>query len=142
MVRCFTFVFAVSVFWGIPPRVVTVAAQEPGLGKVALCSVEKEPSKFDGDLISVRARVQSDGTHGAQIYDELCGTFGVSLDVPDDAVGRDELLSALGRGVRGTRDKIIYGTFTGRFELSSKNPSQRTLKIVRIEDVKVRMKKG
>ncbi len=110
--------------------------------KVTICSVANNVKKYNHTVITVRARVQSDGTHGAQIDDESCVGFGIALDVPDDAEGRSALLGALDEGYRGARDKIIHGTFTGVFELKLGQHPQRIMKVKRMDQISVEMKQN
>ncbi|HEY9126416.1 MAG TPA: hypothetical protein VIM62_04775 [Acidobacteriaceae bacterium] len=90
-------------------------AQSTSVNTTDFCAVVKEPQRFDGQTITVRARVQSDGTHGSLIYDESCSDRGVTLFVFPNAKGSDQLDAALSWCHRTTRGKLILGNFTGVF---------------------------
>lgn len=121
------------------PRATGESPPESSEPKFTVCSVANEPDRYNNAPIKVRARVLSDGTHGAMIYDESCGDFGIGLDVPDWAKGRDELEAALSKGYRGTRDKAVYGTFTGTFKLKPGDRPPRVMTVHRIESATVEL---
>jgi hypothetical protein len=103
-----------------------------------VCAVAKEPDRFDGHSITVRAHVQSDGLHGSQIYDESCGQYGLLLFMHPEAKGQDELDAALGWCHRSTRGKDILGTFTGIFRYKPTylgDPPRRSISVSRIDDL-------
>lgn len=110
-------------------------SQEKAAPAITICSIAQSPEQFDNKMITVRARVQADGQHGSQIYDEACGRFGIVLFVVQGARGKDELDSALGWCHRGTRGKLLSGTFTGVFHLKPGSPTDRNIEVQRIDDL-------
>ena len=101
-----------------------------------VCAVAKDPDRFEGQSITVRAQVQSDGLHGSQIYDESCAQYGLLLFRHPGTKGEDELDAALGWCHRGTRGKDIFGTFTGVFHFKPiyiGDPPRRIISINRID---------
>lgn len=92
-----------------------LCAQTENSELTTMCTVAKQPDSFNGRLITVRARVMADGEHGSLIYDDSCAHSGLELFVASGAKGEDELDAALNWCHRGTRGKLIYGTFTGVF---------------------------
>lgn len=100
-----------------------------------VCSISQYPEQFDNKMVTVRARVQADGQHGSQIYDEACGNFGIGLFVVQGAKGKDELDSALSWCHRGTKGKLVLGTFTGVFHLKNGNQADRSIEVQRIDEL-------
>jgi hypothetical protein len=100
-----------------------------------ICSISQSPEQFDNKIVTVRARVQADGQHGSQIYDEACGSFGIGLFVVQDAKGKHELDSALSWCHRGTKGKLIVGTFTGVFHFKNGNQANRSIDVQRIDEL-------
>lgn len=120
-------------------------AQNKPLGLTTLCAVANQPEKFDGQSITVRANVQSDGVHGSSIYDESCKQYGVLLFLAFHAQGEEELDAALNWCHLGTRGKIIVGTFTGVFHFKPVfigDPDRRTIKVDRIDGLVLKSTKA
>jgi hypothetical protein len=116
----------------------SVHAQLPHSGLTTVCDVASQPNKFEGESITVKALVQSDGLHGSQIYDESCKQFGMLLFLHPGAKGEDELGAALYWCHPGTRGKLISGTFTGVFHFKAVyigDPARRQISISRIDDL-------
>jgi len=114
---------------------VCAVSQEKAATAITVCSIAQSPEQFDNKTVTVRASVQADGQHGSQIYDEACGRFGIVLFVVQGAKGKDELDSALSWCHRGTRGKLLSGTFTGTFHLKAGTPTGRTIEVQRIDDI-------
>lgn len=83
---------------------------------MTICAIAARPDRFEGQSVTVRARVFSDGEHGSFIYDESCEQYGVHLFLAFGAKGEDQLDAALHWCHRSTRGKLILGTFTGVFQ--------------------------
>lgn len=113
-----------------------LCAQAAPSNSTTVCAVAKDPDRFEGQSITVRAHVQSDGLHGSQIYDESCPQSGLLLFSHPGTKGEDELDAALGWCHRGTRGKEIFGTFTGVFHFKPTcigDPPRRIISISRID---------
>jgi len=110
--------------------------QEAIEGKLTICSVGRNPEQYDNQVITVSARVQSDGMHGSQIYDESCAEFGIGLFIPEKLKAKGNLATALSRCPRrGTRGKVVFGTFTGIFQLKPGGYPPRILIVQRMQDI-------
>jgi hypothetical protein len=114
---------------------IRAASQEKTALTITICSIAQSPEQYDNKMVTVRARVQADGQHGSQIYDEACGHFGIGLFVVQGAKGKEELDSALNWCHRGTRGKLLYGMFTGVFHLNPGDPTDRSIEVQRIDDL-------
>ena len=127
---------AMGLFISVCASVLLAQTTPPDLTTV--CAVAMEPDRFDGQAITVRARVQSDAEHGSQIYDQSCGRYGVLLLVVPGAKGQDELDAALNWCHRSTRGKIIFGKFTGIFHFKPTyvgDPPRPSISVSRIDDL-------
>lgn len=122
----------------------SLRAQSTSPNLTTVCAIAETPDKFDGRSITVKARVQSDGMHGSQIYDESCKQYGVLLFLAFGAKGEDQLDAALNWCHRSTRGKFIFGTFTGVFHFKPVfigDSPRRTIKVSRIDDLVLRSTK-
>jgi hypothetical protein len=117
------------------------AVSQEATPTTTICSISQSPEQFDNKIVTVRAYVQADGQHGSQIYDEACGSFGIGLFVVQGAKGKDKLDSALNWCHRGTRGKILSGTFTGVFHMKPGNPTDRRIEVQRIDDLNLKSTK-
>jgi len=107
---------------------------------VSVCSVAKNPAKFDHKIIEVIARFESDGTEREGLFDSDCGNAEIALLNATKVQGRDALNAALRRGFLGTVDKTITATFVGRFEWHPTWRQQTCLMPFAIKNLNVRMK--
>ena len=101
----------------------------------AICSIAQNPEKFDNKVVTVKARVLSDGVHGSVIYDDSCGEFGIHLSMLPDSKGVDEFVAALNWCHRSTRGKLVSGTFTGVFHFKPGSPPGHSISVQRIDDL-------
>jgi len=101
----------------------------------SMCAIAKNPKAFDGQSVTVKARVIADWEYGATIYDESCGDLGLHLFVNDDAKGKGALDTVLNWCHRGTRGKFIEGTFTGIVQLKNGTPFERRITVQRVESL-------
>jgi hypothetical protein len=58
------------------------------------------------------------GIEGFSLRDDECKSFRLSVDIPVDAKGADELRKAYQQGYLGTADKVITATWIGKLNLS------------------------
>jgi len=107
----------------------------PSSAITTMCTIAKNPKKFEGQAVTVKAIVISDGVHGTTIYDESCASFGLHLFVSDGAKGTTALDTALNWCHKSTRGKFIEGTFTGIIQLKDGTPFQRQITVQRIENL-------
>jgi hypothetical protein len=90
-----------------------------------LCTIVDNPSKFAGLLVTLVSQYESDGIERAVLVDSSCAGRGIAITAPARFAGKDQLEDALHVGLPGTMDKVISGTFTGRFAwYPGKNPSR------------------
>lgn len=101
----------------------------------AICSIAQIPEKFDNKIVTVKARVLSDGVHGSVIYDDSCGEFGIHLSILPDSKGVGEFVAALNWCHRSTRGKLLFGTFTGVFHFKPGSPPGHSISVQRIDEL-------
>jgi hypothetical protein len=113
-------------------------AQSTPSNLTTACAISAQPDKFNGQEVTLKARVFFDGEHGSMIYDESCGRYGVLLFVIPGAKGKEELDAALNWCHRSTRGKIISGTFTGVFHFKTTHLGETagpSISIQRVDDL-------
>jgi hypothetical protein len=104
-----------------------------------LCNVLRYPSKFDGKLIRVTARVESVGLEWVTLSSGDCKGVGMGVRTPKSFPGMKEMSHALIAGGVEREDKEVTGIFTGRFELSKDEPGRRILNITRVRILSVKL---
>jgi hypothetical protein len=102
-------------------------SQESDSSTSAMCSIAQNPEKYDNKVVTVKARLISDGHHGSAIYDDSCSNFGMLLFVVPGAKGEEELDAAMNWCHPTTRGKLIFGTFSGVFHFKPGNPPGHSL---------------
>jgi hypothetical protein len=105
-----------------------------------VCEIVEDPLRFVGNRVRFSARFVSDGIEHSVLMDPGCGR-GIEPFVPDEIERHPDLEAldrVLGQGMRGTIDKRIVATFTGRFVLRDSYSSRLrfVLNIERIDDLK------
>jgi hypothetical protein len=108
---------------------------------VTVCDVVDDPLRFAGKRVRFSAKFQSDGIENSVLTDPNCGR-GIEPFVPDEVEQHPDIQAldlALDEGMRGTMDKHIVATFTGRFVLRDSYSSRLrlVLNIERIDELKV-----
>ena len=108
---------------------------------VTVCEIVEDPLRFVGKRVRFSAKFQSDGIEHSVLTDPDCGR-GIEPLVPDEVERHPDIEAfdrALDQGMRGTIDKRIVATFTGRFVLRDSYSSRLgfVLNIERIDDCKV-----
>jgi hypothetical protein len=108
-----------------------------------VCEVVGDSQRFDGKKVRFFARFQSDGIERSVLTDSKCAR-GIIPFVPDEVENHRDIQAfdrALEQGIRGTRDKHVVATFTGRFVRQAKPSSNPRfiLQIERIDNLKVIM---
>lgn len=97
---------------------------------VSLCSLLAESTAYDGQLVTLRASVESDGRHLTLLTDAACSGAGIAL-VVDDGIVEDENVVAIREAIVaqrfGTPSKRIEGTFTGVLRLHPGEVPSRVL---------------
>ena len=94
-------------------------------------------------MVRFPANFQSDGRHGSVLTGPEC-VRGIIPFVPDEIENHPDIEAlddALDRGMRGTMDKRIVATFTGKFIVKKDRSSHPvfTLEISKIENLQVSM---
>jgi hypothetical protein len=108
---------------------------------VTVCEIVEDPLRFVGKRVRFSAKFQSDGIEHTVLTDAGCGR-GIEPSVPDEVEQHSDIQAldrALDKGMRGTMDKRIVATFTGRFVLRDSDSSRLrfVLNIERIDELKV-----
>ncbi|HEY6251341.1 MAG TPA: hypothetical protein VI685_15395 [Candidatus Angelobacter sp.] len=108
--------------------------------KTTVCRLAAAPQQFDSTLVTLRARVESDGMHGAVLTEKACPDKGVllSFDKSSDNQSATAFTNALFSGVPGTTDKEITGVFTGTFHWDKDKVPNRALTVHRISNLRVK----
>jgi hypothetical protein len=106
-----------------------------------VCEIVGNPLRFVGKRVRFSAKFQSDGIEHSVLTDPNCGR-GIEPFVPDEVEQHPDIQAldhALDKGMRGTMDKRIVATFTGRFVLRDSDSSRLrfVLNIERIDELKV-----
>jgi hypothetical protein len=115
----------------------SASGQAPAAIKVSLCAVATDPQQYNDKVISVQGQYETDGIEHEALFDHDCNNTGFGLIVSGRAQGVEELRTALQGGRRGTRDKIINGTFTGVFQWKPKDHPSLILNVDRLQDITV-----
>lgn len=124
-----------------PARFSGQAEQSSRAINVTVCEIVKDALRFVGKRVRFSAKFQSDGIEHSVLTDPDCGR-GIEPFVPDEVEQHLDIQTldrALDRGMRGTMDKRIVATFTGRFVLRDSDSSRLRffLNIERIDELKV-----
>jgi len=119
----------------------TMQTQLPSPLETTLCEVVGNSQRFDGRKVRFFAKFQSDGIERSVLTDSKCSR-GIIPFVPDEVEMHPDIQAfdrALEQGARGTMDKRIVATFTGRFVRKTQPPSgfRFILEIERIDDLRV-----
>ena len=105
-----------------------------------VCEIVEDPLRFVGKRVRFSARFDSDGIERSVLTDPSCGR-GIEPFVPDEVEQHPDIDAfdrALDQGMRGTIDKRIVATFTGRFVVRDSHSRLRfVLNIERVDDLKV-----
>jgi len=107
---------------------------------VTVCEIVEDELRFVGKRVRFSAKFQSDFEYSV-LTDPDCGR-GIEPFVPDEVEHHPDIEAfdrALDRGMRGTIDKRVVATFTGRFVLRDSYSSRFRfiLNIEQIDDLKV-----
>jgi len=108
---------------------------------VTVCEIVEDALQFVGKRVRFSAKFQSDGIENSVLTDPDCGR-GIEPFVPDEVEQHPDIEAfdrSLDQGMRGTIDKRIVATFTGRFVLRESYSSRLgfVLNIERIDDLKL-----
>ena len=115
--------------------------QSPKAINVTVCEIVEDALRFVGKRVRFSAKFQSDDIEHSVLTDPDCGR-GIEPFVPDEVEQHPDIQAldrALDKGKRGTMDKLIVATFTGRFVLRDSDSSRlrSVLNIERIDELKV-----
>jgi hypothetical protein len=106
--------------------------------EVTVCKLVTKCSQYDQKRVRFKAEFISDGLENSSLVDTKKCSQGIQ-PWTSKAVDRHSdiktLNAALAKGYRGTRDKQIVATFTGRYECGSKAATNNP-RILRIESIK------
>ncbi len=108
---------------------------------VTVCEFVEDALPFVGKRVRFSAKFQSDGIEHSVLTDPDCGR-GIEPFVPDEVEQHPDIEAfdhALDQGMRGTIDKRVVATFTGRFVLRDSYSSRFrfVLNIEQIDDLRV-----
>ena len=131
----------IAVFGCVLPVLPFVSAQEPvkadQTGETSVCTISQSPDRYNGKLIRVAARVESDGIENTGLTDKACQYGGMALDRTGKFRGQKELEKALYSKPPGTEHLMITGVFIGRFEWRPNQVPSRILHLKKLLDLKV-----
>ncbi|SRR6266566_2212852 len=124
-----------------PPQFSGQPEQSSKAINVTVCEIVEDALRFVGKRVRLSAKFQSDGIEHSVLTDPDCGR-GIEPFVPDEVEQHPDIQAfdrALDKGMRGTMDKRIAATFTGRFGLrdSASSRLRFVLNIDRIDELKV-----
>lgn len=109
---------------------------------VTLCEISAAPEMYDGQLIRVHARVESDGLERTVLVDPMpkCryggASFDVAPDVKDPAI--EKISDTIFSGASfGTRNKFIRGDFVGVFHVEAGIPRFLHLEVQSVSNLKI-----
>src|SRR5258708_11251615 len=107
---------------------------------VTVCEIVEDALRFVGKRVRFSAKFQSDGIEHSVLTDPDCGR-GIEPFMADEVEHTPDIQAldrALGQGMRGTIDKRIVATFTGRFVLCDSALRLRfVLNIERVDNLKI-----
>ena len=105
-----------------------------------VCEIVEDALQFVDKRVRFSARFDSDGIERSVLTDPSCGR-GIEPFVPDEVEQHPDIEAldrALDQGMRGTIDKRIVATFTGRFVVRDSDLGLRfVLHIEQVDDLKV-----
>jgi hypothetical protein len=123
-----------------PAQFSSQAEQSSKAINATVCEVVEDALRFVGKRVRFSAKFQSDGIEHTVLKDPNCSR-GIEPLVPDEVEQHPDIQAldrALGQGMRGTMDKHIVATFTGRFVVRDSHSGLRfVLNIERVDDFKV-----
>jgi hypothetical protein len=121
----------------------TKRAESPKPIETTVCDIVADSQRFDGRQVRFFARFQSDGLEHSALVDSKCsrGIIPFTADGVENHSDIEAFDRALEQGQRGTMDKRIVATFTGRFVRRTSRSSRTlfVLEIERIDDLQVTM---
>lgn len=113
-----------------------------------VCDLVTQPQHFDGRIVRIQARYESDGMEQSTLMDSKCPNVGVapSGHFRDLKVG-GAFFAALQKGCAGTFDKQVTATWTGTYHWQPENkPGSgrllRWLDVQKIDDLEVTPRAG
>lgn len=131
----------IAVLGCVLPVMPFASAQEPAkadqTGETSVCTISQSPDRYNGKLIRVAARVESDGKENTVLTDKACQYGGMDLDRTRKFRGQKELEKALYSKPPGTRYLMITGMFIGEFEWRPNQVPSRILHLKKVLDLKV-----
>jgi hypothetical protein len=105
----------------------------------SICAIAADPSAFDGEIVQVNARVETDGREHMALYDIACPGSGGLVVISGSAARKTSLrplLEALPPGDVPPRDEVVTGTFVGKFAWEAKKLPSRTIELITAQDVR------
>ena len=131
----------IAVLGCVLPVLPFVSAQElvktDKTGETSVCTISQSPDQYNGKLIRVAARVESDGQEWTVLTDKACQYGGMALDRTGKFRGQKELEKALYSKPPGTRYLMITGIFIGKFEWRPNQVPSRILHLKKLLDLRV-----
>jgi hypothetical protein len=116
-------------------------AQKPSTD-TAVCSLAESPRAFDGEVVRVRAHIESDGMHSASVADPECPDTLVAItwgNAEQNSRIRDLIDTLFSKAQHpGTLDKEIRALVTGTFHWSASDRPVRRIELLDVRDVVVK----
>jgi hypothetical protein len=101
----------------------------------SICSIAQSSSQYEGRMVSVRARLLSDGRDMSVLLDPACPSVALSFSVGKRADATvDDFANRLMEQGRfpSTVDREVFAEFTGVFKIVSSPVPRRILEVVSI----------
>ena len=126
-------------FWSVLAVVISGGCRNkpPVAQPVSICTVVRNPSQFNGKMLRVRARVETDGREHMALYDDSCISAGGFSVEPEIERGDDALRRALPPGEIPRPGHRVYGTFDGIFQWRSAGLPRNSFQIWHATDVQM-----
>jgi len=105
--------------------------------ETTVCAISRTPDHFNGKIVRLAARLESDGMDWTVLTDKDCKYGGMAIDMSGKFSGSDDLANALSSKSPGTIDKTITGVFIGRFEWRPNQVPARILHLKELHELKV-----
>ena len=95
--------------------------------KTTVCEISGNPTRFARKMVVFSSQFESDGIERSVLTDRNCIDVGIAVSTPKHYIGEAALSKALSVGRPGTPDKVIKGTFVGRFKWQPQGNPKRIL---------------
>ena len=104
--------------------------------RTSLCSIVKNPKKFQHRLVQFRAHYESDAFEYASLTDEHC-SFRIEPSIPEELDRAVDLSRRVWIGHPGTQDKVVSANWIGTFRWHPKEVPNMTLQVQDIQGLTI-----